>query len=117
MKKLLFALAICLGLSTVGCVVAYTDPPVYQTGTVEFCDLYGCRYVNAPYYYDSDGAVVYWDAHFGYWIGPNGYLAGGVWHRGFWPGYHSWYHAGFYHGFHGGFHGGGYHGGFHGGHR
>jgi len=102
MKKLLLVLALCLGVS--GCVAEgsyYYGPPggVYEVGTVEFCDDWGCRMVAAPYYY-VDGEVVYYDAHFGYWIGPHGYWVSGVWHRDFWPGYHTWYHAGFYHHFH-----------------
>lgn len=102
MKKLVLALALCLGLVSTGCAETevYGPPPgVYQTGSVEFCDDWGCRMVNAPYYY-VDGEVVYWDAAFGYWIGPHGYWVGGVWHHGFWPGYHGYYHAGFYHHFH-----------------
>lgn len=128
MKSVLLALTICLGLATASCVeAAYTPlppPGVYETGVVTFCDDFGCREVDAPYYYDEDGAVVYWDAHFGYWIGPSGYLVGGVWHHGWWPGYHTWYHAGLYHigrsGFsehHGFSHGHEIHNGYHGGHR
>jgi hypothetical protein len=126
MKNLLF-LFVCAGLiGTAGCVetVATADPPTYYTGTFEFCDDWGCRYITAPHYY-ANGIVIYWDAHFGYWVGPHGYLVGGRWHQGFVPGYHGWYGAGFYHcgpgcyhgnhpgsyGYHGGYHGGGGHGG------
>lgn len=123
MKSLLLALVACIGLS--GCVaeeVAYADPPgQYRNGTVEFCDDYGCRYVNGQYYYDSAGVLFYWDANFGCWIGPHGYWYGGAFHPGFHPGYHGFYHRGYYHGsggYHGGSHGGGgFHGGGHGGHR
>lgn len=132
MKKLLLPLVICLGLGvgTVGCAedFAYADPPsvAYASGLVEFCDDYGCRWINAPYYY-AGGDLVYWDAHFGCWIGPHGYWHGGGWHRGFVYGYHQHYHAGTYHVLHsgghawsGGFHGGSHYshgGGGHGGHR
>jgi hypothetical protein len=102
MKKLLFALVLCLGLIPVtGC---YADEGVYveappataQVGTVEFCDDYGCRMVTAPYYYYGD-ELVYWDAHFGCWIGPHGYWMGGGWHAGWVGGYHGYYGAHFYH--------------------
>jgi hypothetical protein len=133
MKNLLLILTACgLMAATSGCEaeVGYDSPPVaYTTGTVEYCDDFGCRDVNAPYYYDN-GEVVYYDAHFGYWMGPRGYLVGGRWHSGFVGGYHSYYHPGYYHGYRGGYHGGGgfhgggqfhggrggYHGGEHGGH-
>jgi uncharacterized membrane protein YgcG len=130
MKKLILAIFMCLGL--MGCVdEAYTVAPEYanvRTGTFEYCDDYGCRWISAPYYY-SGGELFYMDAHFGCWIGPRGYWLSGVWHPGFYPGYHAWYHSGWYHrggyrggwrggygGFRGGFHGG-FHGGGHGGHR
>lgn len=97
MKKLLLGLCASIALST-GCAV-YSDGPDYPvattSGPVEFCDDYGCRWVNAPYYYD--GAVVYWDAHFGCWIGPHGYWHGGVWYHGFHPGYHVPYGDHLYH--------------------
>lgn len=93
--KLIFALL--LGLFVSGCVVEAYYPDRYYTGTVVFCDDYGCREVTAPYYYDSDGAVVYYDAYFGYWIGPHGYWVGGVYRPGFWVGYHGYYHSGWYH--------------------
>lgn len=97
MKKLLLALAFSLGL--MGCVEerVYGPPPgMYVTGTVEFCDDVGCRWVTAPYYYE-DNEIIYWDAHFGMWIGPHGYWHGGYWHEGFVYGYHDWYHNGWYH--------------------
>jgi len=98
MKKFLLALVACIGLS--GCVaedrVYYAPPGVYETGSVEFCDDYGCRWVNAPYYYDN-GDVIYWDAHFGIWVGPRGYWHGGAFYHGWHPGYHSRYHHGWYH--------------------
>lgn len=100
MKKLVLALVMCLGLA--GCAedsYYYAPPATYQSGYVEFCDDWGCRYVNAPYYM-VDGEVIYWDVHFGCWIGPRGYWGGGVWHHGFWPGYHGVYHPGTYHHFH-----------------
>lgn len=121
MKKLFLALALCLGMIPMtGCyaeeeVYAAPPPSVYTVGTVEFCDDYGCRWVTAPYYYVGD-EVVYYDAYYGAWIGPRGWFVGGVWHRGWIPGYHTVYHGGYYHGWHGGWHGGGgYHGGYHGG--
>lgn len=115
MKNLLLALVACIGLS--GCVVepAYADPVVYRTGTVEFCDDYGCRYVTGQYYYDG-GAVIYWDPVFGCWIGPHGYWRGGIFYRGFVGGYHTYYHGGWYHGWGGShyyYHGGGGHWGGH----
>jgi len=119
MKSLFLALIACFALS--GCVIspAYADPVgPYSNGTVEFCDDYGCRYVNAPYYYDSAGILFYWDVGFHSWIGPHGYWHGGSFYHGYYPGYHNFYHGGYYHGFHGsygGYHGGGFHGGFHGG--
>ena len=123
MKNLMLILSACgLMAATSGCEaeVGYDSPPVaYTTGTVEYCDDFGCRDVSAPYYYDN-GEVVYYDAHFGVWMGPRGYMTGGYWHPGFVGGYHNYYHGGYYHGYrgNGGYHGGGaYHGGgnFHGG--
>jgi len=123
MKKWLIVLISCLALA--GCVdedYVYAEAPVaVASGSVEFCDDWGCRMVDAPYYY-VDGEVVYWDAHFGVWIGPRGYWMGGVWHHGWVGGYHGFYHAGYYHNFHGhpyGWRAGsGYHGyGHRGGHR
>lgn len=114
MKKLL-ALIMCAGL--VGCSAGcaddtyYGDPPAVagvSNGSVEFCDDWGCRMVDAPYYY-SNGELFYWDVGFGAWIGPRGYWNGG-WHRGFVPGYHERYRVEHYHSFREGFHGGG---GFH----
>lgn len=95
MKKLFLALALCVGLT--GCVVegSVYDSTIYH-GSVEFCDDYGCRWVDAPYYYYGD-EVVYWDSHFGCWIGPSGYWLGGIYYRGAYPGYHGWYHYGRYH--------------------
>lgn len=119
MKSLLLALVACVGLA--GCVEEgyYSDPPVAPAyGAVEFCDDFGCRMINAPYYYVG-GDLVYWDAHFGVWIGPHSYWREGRWYGGSVYGYHGYYHGGFYHarggwggGYHGGYHGGG---GFHGG--
>lgn len=122
MKKLLLALALCLGLVPMtGCYAeegVYVEAPsAYEVGTVEFCDDWGCRYITAPYYY-YDGEVVYYDAHFGCWIGPRGYWVGGIWHRGWVGGYHGWYGAHHYHYFHehtGGWRGGGGWHGYHGG--
>ena len=117
MKKFLLGLILCLGLT--GCYVEGYDyaPGAYSTGSVEFCDDYGCRFVTAPYYYDSAGVLFYWDAHFGCWIGPHGYWRGGAFYHGFYPGYHGWYHGGWYHVPH--YYGGGhyhYNGGHYGGH-
>jgi hypothetical protein len=108
MKNLL--LACCLMVSTTGCVaeIGYDEPPAtYTTGTVEYCDDFGCRDIDAPYYYEN-GEVVYYDAHFGVWMGPRGYLVGGRWHPGFVGGYRNYYHSGYYHSYHG--YGGAYHG-------
>ena len=116
-----YILVLLMSLLLAGCVgetYVYADSPVhYTTGTVVFCDDYGCREVTAPYYYDASGAVIYWDVHFGCWIGPHGYWRAGVYYPGFWVGYHGYYHRGFYHWrspqhyyYH---HSGGYHGGHH----
>lgn len=103
MKKLLILVLCLVGLfSMAGCVAEegyYGAPPgVFETtiGTVEFCDDWGCRMITAPYYY-YEGDVVYWDAHFGCWIGPRGYWLGGDWHHGWIEGYHGWYGGHFYH--------------------
>jgi len=101
MKKLFLALALCLGLvPMIGCYAdegMYIEVPIaYTTGTVEFCDDWGCRYLTAPYYY-MDGEVVYWDAHFGCWIGPRGWWRSGIWYRGWVEGYHGWYGERYYH--------------------
>jgi len=134
MKKLVLVLAACLGL--VGCAdEAYYDHPAYppehagwtQHGCVVVTDEFGEREVcDTQYYYSEDG-VTYWDAHFGIWVGPNGYWYGHSYFPGIYPGFHAYYHRGWYHprgfyhgGYHGGgggFHGGGFHGGGHGGHR
>jgi hypothetical protein len=107
MKKFVLALVACLGLS--GCVEERVYDPTVYNGEVEFCDDFGCRMIDAPYYY-VDGEIIYWDAHFGYWVGPHGYWVGGVYRPGFWVGYRGWYHAGWYHSWHGGgWHSGGYH--------
>jgi hypothetical protein len=101
MKNLVLVLVACLGLA--GCVAEegmYVEAPVaVASGSVEFCDDWGCRMIDAPYYYD-DGDVIYWDAHFGVWIGPHGYWHGGIWHRGWVDGYHGWYGVHHYHYFH-----------------
>jgi len=91
MKKILLALAACFSLS--GCV---DDPPpvrspVYNVGTIEYCDYYGCRYVTSSYYYDSSGVLFYWDVNLGCWIGPRGYWRGGVFYSGFHPRYNRFY--------------------------
>lgn len=114
--KYLLILLVCLGMT--GCLAdVYVGAPVarsYPTGTVEFCDDYGCRMVTAPYYY-LNGELVYWDVHFGCWIGSHGYHRNGVWYHGPVPGYHTWYHPEAYHHFGVG-HGPGIRGTFHGGH-
>src|SRR5258708_29486405 len=103
MKYLLFILIVCVGIitATSGCAggVYYATPPnTYLLGTFEFCDDWGCRMITAPYYY-TDNEVVYWDAHFGCWIGPHGYWIRGGWRPGFVVGYHERYNGGFYHRF------------------
>ena len=120
MKKLALILVACLSLA--GCADEYEGTPVAVSptspayGCVVVTDEYGEREVCNTRYYYSDGGVVYWDEHFGIWVGPNGYYRGGVFFPGIYPGFHAYYHRGWYrpHGyFHGGYHGG-YHGGFHG---
>lgn len=136
MKKLALILVACLGLA--GCATEYevSEPTMSQPayGCVVVTDEYGEREVCNTNYYYVTGGVVYWDAHFGVWVGPGGYWRSGIWYRGYYPGFHTYYHAGLYHPhgyFHGGnragyyrhygpggFHsGGGFHGGFHGRHR
>lgn len=109
MFRLFAMFVVCLSLTS--CMVGtyeYPDyPTAYQNGTVTFCDDYGCREVTGHYYYDANGAVVYYDDHFGYWVGPHGYWLGASYRSGYWGGYHGYYHRGFYRG--GGYyHGGGY---------
>lgn len=116
MKYYLLALVTCLVLMSMGCAEGayYSAPPgVYSHGEVEFCDDFGCRMISSNYYY-VDGAVVYWDPHFGCWIGPHGWYGRGSWHSGWVSGYHNYYrsfHNNYSHG--GSFRGGGYHGGGH----
>jgi hypothetical protein len=88
MKKLILALAACLGLS--GCVesVAYAQP--VQVGTVEVCNAYGCYLVPQTNYYYSGGVFYYYHPSYGYVRG------------------YGLYHGGYYHGYRGGY---GYHGG------
>lgn len=91
-------LVICFSL--IGCTgteVVYTDPNTMQhlEGTVPFCDDLGCREIQGRYFYDR-GAVVYWDVHFGRWIGPHGYWLGRTYYHGRWNGYHTVYHRGVY---------------------
>jgi hypothetical protein len=90
MKLLAFALAAVVStFGALGCVEAYPPPPVHPvTGSVRYCDDYGCRTVYAPYFY-SNGEVVYWDAQFGIWVGRHRYWRGGRWYHGFHPGYFS----------------------------
>lgn len=115
MNKTFLALMMCAGLATMvsGCYAeeVYTEaPPVAAAnGCVAYTDDWGTREVCAPYYY-LNGEVVYWDAHFGCWIGPHGYWLGGGWHPGFVGGYHGYYGSHVYHGWHGGSFHGGYHG-------
>jgi hypothetical protein len=95
MKKLFLSIMAALTFS--GCLI-YSDPPrpayndTYEDGCVTFCDEYGCRQVCGRYYYDAHGNVIYWDEHFGCWIGPRGYWRHGSYYHGFHPGYHNWYH-------------------------
>lgn len=110
MKKILLGLCIILGLS--GCLGEFVIDPsnpniAYQYGCATVCDDYGCREVcNVQYYYGPDG-VVYWDPHFGAWIGPGGYWWHGRYYRGRIEGYRSYYHRGYYRsGVPGVFHGG-----------
>lgn len=103
MKKLSLILVACLGL--VGCADEYYATPSYplsagnqtQYGCVIVSDEYGEREVCNTHYYYSDGGVVYWDAHFGIWVYPNGYWYGGRFWPGVYPGFHAYYHTGFYH--------------------
>lgn len=120
---------LALPFMSMGCADEVVTEPVYAsaipsqlgTGCVIVTDDYGEREVCNTRYYYVNGGVVYWDANFGIWVGPGGYWHGGVWNRGFYPGWHNYYGRGFYRprgfsGPHGGFHGGGYHGAPHGGH-
>lgn len=115
MKKWLLSLIVMFSLF--GCV-AYAEPayyPAYTNGCVNVCDDYGCREVCGRYFY-SGGDLYYWDAHFECWIGPRGYWHGGVFYRGYYPGYHAYYGHGYYN--HRAYGRGGYsHGGYHGGRR
>jgi len=119
MKKILAVVGLIVGLS--GCVGedTYYDEPAYPPGghymygTVEYCNSEGmCRTMdNVNYFYDSNGAVVYYDVAFGCWIGYAGFWGPYGWHRG-WPvGWHAGY--GWHRG--GEWHGGGWHGSYHGG--
>lgn len=138
MKNLFMALIACLSFSTFGCaedldygrqqqfVYSVSDQPysladlttvsgqqfvqpAYQTGSIEYCDMWGCRIIPyANYYYAQDG-VVYWDPFFGCWIGHNRYFRHGYWYHGYVPGYHTHYTNGTYRslrGVRGGSHGG-----------
>jgi len=88
MKKLIIICSLLLS----GCYADFSTVGNYPSGEVEICDEFGeCHWINAPYYYDSTGALFYWDVHFGCWIGPHGYYRDGVYYRGFYPGYHYYY--------------------------
>ena len=129
MKKLALILVACLGLA--GCANSnYRNEPEYPSapayGCVVVADDFGERETCNTYYYYENGELVYWDNHFGIWIGPSGYWRGGRYYWGFYPGFHAYYGPSFYHprgfyGYHGayrgssGYHGGGYRGS--GGHR
>jgi hypothetical protein len=99
MKRLL-GLLLCVGALS-GCEADYVpvqSPPAittsdYLTGTFEFCDGLGyCRtVVSAPYFFDANGVIMYWDAHFGCWIGPHSYWMNGYYHLGYHPAYHQFY--------------------------
>lgn len=137
MMNLIKSAFLALPLVLMGCAET-TDQPVYtsshtvspdiQTGCVVVSDDYGDREVCNTQYYYVNGSPIYWDTAFGIWVSPWGYYRGGVWYRGYHPGWRNYYGHGYYHprgffhgGYHGGFHGGfhgGYHGGggFHGGH-
>src|ERR1035438_9367470 len=96
MKKLIIGLFACL------CFAAcYTEgyapaQSAYNTGYVNFCDETGyCRVVQARYYWDAGGHVVYWDADFGVWIGWNYWLgADRRYYGGFHEGYMNRYQIG-----------------------
>ena len=97
MKKFLLALLCAFAVSS--CMVYEEIPPPatgYISGCTTFCDDYVCREICARYYYASDGSIIYWDDHFSCWVGVHGYWRGGVYYRGFVPGYHVWYHRGHY---------------------
>lgn len=113
MFKLFAILVVCV--SMMGCLLESDYPSQYQDGTVTFCDDYGCRDIHGRYYYDANGSVVYYDEHFGYWVGPHGYWLGTTYRSGYWGGYHGYYHRGFYQGSRNFYRGGGYNRG--GGHR
>lgn len=93
MKKLFTALVFCLGMiGLMGCVesVAYAEPVAVvnqPTQSVQICDNYGCRYVNAPYYYNTPRVwVTYRRFYGGYYYAPRYYYRGGVryYYRGGW---------------------------------
>jgi hypothetical protein len=128
MKNKLMMLLGVIAVSMIGCA---DDPPPpadssVAYGCVEVSDDYGNRDICDTQYYYTDTGVVYWDSHFGVWIGPEGWYREGVFYHGFYPGYREFYGHGYYHSGHGRYyhsghynHGGGYHGGHHsgGGHR
>lgn len=107
-KKLMFLLPVIAMLGVVGCterevvepVATVAAAPTFATinsGCVVVSDDYGEREVcNTQYYYMNDG-VVYWDSHFGVWVGPGGYWRGGRWWNGYYPGFHEFYGHGWYH--------------------
>lgn len=142
MKNSLFGLILVgvMGLSTIGCGIAYADDAAFPSGQstygcVVVADEFGERTVCSNYYL-VNGGYAYWDGFYGAWIFPGGrYWYGGRFYAGYprgWQGHyagsyhpHGWHashnggtgHAGGHGGYHnGGGHGGGHGGGGHGGH-
>ena len=82
MKKLFTALVFCLGLmGLTSCTesVAYAQPVVVNQ-PVQICDQYGCRYVVAPYYYNTPRVWVTYRRPYGgyYYNAPRYYYRSGV---------------------------------------
>lgn len=149
MNNLIKALFLALPLALGGCADEYDTTvstagyPIVGTvnnGCIVVSDEASGEREVCSQYYMVDGGYVYWDATYGMWISPYGYYRGGVWNRGWYPGYREYYgrvgvwrgrgwyaghgyftgHGGYAphgyrgNGWHGGYHGGGvYHGGGH----
>jgi hypothetical protein len=113
LKRLMLILLVCFGMSACYVDVAEAQVPITQgcviveqpTGEMEVC--------NAYYYIDANGYPVVWSPEFNIWVGSGFYWSGGVWYRGYHPGWWGRYHGSFYgHGYYGtrGWHAGYYRG-------
>lgn len=104
MRNILLVLMLVVGV--VGCrATFYEDEYVaFPSGEPEYgCaiihDDFGEREVCDVNYYVVNGSVIYFDPYFHYWIGPRGYwVNSGIYHYGFFEGYHSHYGS-YYHSF------------------